>query len=67
MKKWMIYGANGYSGKLIANYAKEKGFTPIVAGRNKSQILDIANELALESRVFDLESHDNVVANIGCR
>lgn len=64
MKKWMIYGANGYSGKLIAQYAKEKGFNPVVAGRNKSQILDLASELALDSQVFDLESQDNVVNNI---
>ena len=34
MKKWMIYGANGYSGKLIAKHAKDKGFNPVVAGRN---------------------------------
>ena len=64
MKKWMIYGANGYSGKLIAKYAKDKGFNPVVAGRNKKQILEIANELGLESQIFDLESHDNVVDNI---
>ena len=54
MKKWMIYGANGYSGKLIAEQAVKQGLTPIVAGRNKASIESIANELSCESRVFDL-------------
>lgn len=54
MKKWMIYGANGYSGKLIAEQAVKQGFSPIIAGRNKTSIESIAGQLNCESRIFDL-------------
>ena len=53
-KKWMIYGANGYSGELIAKKAKELDLTPIVAGRKADAITQIASELGFEARVFDL-------------
>jgi short subunit dehydrogenase-like uncharacterized protein len=32
---WMIYGANGYTGRLAARYAKDHGLSPVVAGRRK--------------------------------
>ncbi len=62
MKKWMIYGANGYSGELIAKYAKQQSFLPIIAGRKSQTITALANNLELESRVFDL-SDSTVIAN----
>jgi hypothetical protein len=34
---WMIYGANGYTGALIAREAKKRGAAPILAGRNAAQ------------------------------
>lgn len=61
-KKWMIYGANGYSGKLIVQQAVNEGYKPILAGRNESEITKIADALGLELRVFDLENED-VLAN----
>ena len=30
----LIYGATGYTGKLIARVAHEQGLKPILAGRN---------------------------------
>lgn len=36
--RWMIYGANGYTGRLIVQVAKEKGEAPVIAGRNKKEI-----------------------------
>lgn len=50
----MIYGANGYSGELIAKQAKQQGLSPILAGRNASTINKLAKELNFEARVFDL-------------
>ena len=52
---WMIYGANGYSGEQIAREAKQRGLTPILAGRSKSKIAPLAGELGLEHRVFSLD------------
>lgn len=45
--EWMIYGANGYSGALIAREAKARGMNPILAGRNEAQVKKIADELGL--------------------
>jgi len=54
-KKWMIYGANGYTGKLIAREARARGLKPILAGRNRRSIEKLAAETGFESMVFDLE------------
>ena len=35
----LIYGANGYTGRLIARYAAQHGVTPILAGRNASAVV----------------------------
>ena len=50
---WMIYGANGYTGRLIAIEAKKRGLDPILAGRSES-VAKLARELGFEHRIFDL-------------
>ena len=35
---WMIYGANGYTGELVARLAVARGERPILAGRNASAV-----------------------------
>ena len=52
--KWMIYGANGYTGHLIALEAKERGLQPVLAGRNAGPIHKLATELGLPAQIFDL-------------
>jgi saccharopine dehydrogenase (NAD+, L-lysine-forming) len=51
---WMIYGANGYTGELIAREAVRRGQRPILAGRSAAPVQALANELGLPWRVFDL-------------
>ncbi len=51
---WMIYGANGYTGELIARAAAAD--KPILAGRNAEKIDALAGQLGCEARVFDLDS-----------
>lgn len=55
MKTWMIYGANGYTGELIAREAVKRGLSPILAGRNADKIRPLAEELALSFRAFPLD------------
>ncbi|MBL8517729.1 MAG: saccharopine dehydrogenase NADP-binding domain-containing protein [Betaproteobacteria bacterium] len=55
MADWMIYGANGYTGELIAREAKSRGLTPVLAGRSAS-VKTLADQLGLRSRIFALES-----------
>lgn len=56
----MVYGANGYSGELIAREAAARGMRPILAGRNAERISSLAGELGLEHRVFDLSTPEHV-------
>ncbi len=51
---YLIYGANGYTGRLIARYAVERDQRPILAGRNAPAVEKVATALGLEARVFDL-------------
>lgn len=60
MLQWMIYGANGYTGQLIAQKAKRRGLRPILAGRNAQAVSGLARELGFESRVFACESGDEM-------
>ena len=52
--KLLIYGCNGYTGTLISHHAKEKGLTPILAGRNETAVKQLADELGLAYRIFDV-------------
>jgi short subunit dehydrogenase-like uncharacterized protein len=52
---WMIYGANGYTGELIAREAVKRGLTPILAGRSSAKIEPLARSLGLQARIFDLD------------
>ncbi len=53
---WLIYGANGYTGELIAREAVNRGLKPILAGRNSGAIAALAAELNLEHRIFGLDN-----------
>lgn len=55
MSDWMIYGANGYTGELIAREATRRGMRPVLAGRSSERIAPLAAELGLESRAFPLD------------
>ena len=52
---WLIYGANGYTGELIAREAVKRGSRPILAGRNREQVGALAAELKLEGRIAALD------------
>jgi short subunit dehydrogenase-like uncharacterized protein len=63
-REWMIYGANGYTGRLTALEAARRGMSPILAGRNAAALAKLAAETGLESRVFSLDSAAEVVENL---
>lgn len=52
---WMIYGANGYTGRLCAEAAASRGLKPILAGRRVSAVAPLATALDLDHRVFSLD------------
>jgi saccharopine dehydrogenase (NAD+, L-lysine-forming) len=52
---WLLYGATGYTGRLIARRAAARGVRPVLAGRNAAKLVPLAAELGLEHRVFRLD------------
>lgn len=55
---FLIYGANGYTGELIARAAVARGERPILAGRSRAKIEPLARELGCEARVFSVDQPD---------
>lgn len=60
----MIYGANGYTGELVARLAVARGERPILAGRNASAVGALAASLGLESRSADLADLRSILSGV---
>ena len=55
MSDILIYGATGYTGRLAAEHAVERGLSPVLAGRNADALRSISDRLGLRRRVFGLD------------
>jgi short subunit dehydrogenase-like uncharacterized protein len=64
MTKFLIYGATGYTGTLIAREAVRRGLDPILAGRSTTKVNHLADELGTERRSFDLADADATRAGL---
>lgn len=53
---WLLYGANGYTGELVARLARGLGHRPILAGRNADGVCALSEELGLDRRLFSLDA-----------
>lgn len=62
---WLLYGANGYTGELVARLAAAKGHRPILAGRRAGEVCALAEELRLERRLFALDDPRRVADALG--
>lgn len=60
--KWMIYGATGYTGQLIAAKAIECGERPTLAGRNPDKVRALAEKMDLPWAAFSTDNGDAVRA-----
>lgn len=63
-RPWLIYGANGYTGELIAREAQRRGQAPILAGRTAAPVQALAAALGLEARIFGLGDPARLVDQI---
>jgi short subunit dehydrogenase-like uncharacterized protein len=61
---WILYGANGYTGEMAAREARQRGLTPILAGRNRESLARLAGELGFEYRCFSLDDPAKVRAGL---
>ena len=67
MDNFFIYGAYGYTGRLITEYALRQGFRPVLGGRNASKLKALAEAHDLEYHVLeaeDSEKWDKVLGNV---
>ena len=53
--QWLLYGANGYTGELIAREAAARGLQPILAGRNAGKLATLAGELGLPLDIINVD------------
>ncbi len=57
---WMIYGANGYTGELIAREAARRGMKPTLAGRSVAKLEPLAATLGLPFKAFALDDQASI-------
>lgn len=55
MSTALLYGANGYTGRIIAALAAQYGVRLIAAGRNKEEVERVARDHGFEARIFALD------------
>lgn len=60
MSDWMIYGATGYTGKLVTAEAVRRGHRPLLAGRSAEKLRALAEPFGLETVAVDLADGDGL-------
>lgn len=63
----LVYGANGYTGELVARRALERGLRPVLAGRSAEGVAAVAGRLGLPSLVVSLEDASGLAAALAGR
>ncbi len=61
---WMLYGATGYTGKLVAEEALRRGHRPLLAGRSAQKLAPLAERLGLDYVAFSLEDVEAIARNL---
>jgi short subunit dehydrogenase-like uncharacterized protein len=52
---WLLYGAYGYTGELIARECRRRGLHPILGGRDAARLEGLAQALEMPHRAFALD------------
>lgn len=63
-KQWLLYGAYGYTGTLIAEEAIKRGHRPVLAGRSEQKLNPLAERLGLDYVVLDLQNSARLVQTV---
>jgi short subunit dehydrogenase-like uncharacterized protein len=64
----LVYGATGFTGKLIARSARDQGVPTVLSGRNPEKLRAVSSEVDLDFRVAQLhepESLDRSLEHVG--
>ncbi|PJE20714.1 MAG: hypothetical protein CK431_25595, partial [Mycobacterium sp.] len=54
----LLYGATGYTGRLVAHTFAEEGLQPVLSGRRENALRAVADPLGLDVRVGGLDDID---------
>ena len=65
MTSWMIYGAYGFTGKLLVAEAVRRGHRPVLAGRNAAKLAEVAAAHDLEWIPLGLDDPQQLAQAIG--
>jgi short subunit dehydrogenase-like uncharacterized protein len=63
-RRWMLYGATGYTGRLICRDARSRGLEPLLAARERRSLEELGRELGFETRCFDLEDPQRIAEQL---
>lgn len=63
---FLLYGATGYTGELIARRCAAAGLRPVLSGRNSEGVAALAKELKLEYRIAGVDDASALDAAIRC-
>jgi short subunit dehydrogenase-like uncharacterized protein len=58
----LLYGATGFSGRLLTQCLQEQGIAVVLAGRDHRRLADLAQRWNLDFRVFSLEDRAQMEA-----
>ena len=64
-KEWILYGAYGFTGKLVVQQAIKQGKRPILAGRNSQRLKELADKHQLSFRAFEAEDAAGHLDGVG--
>ncbi|MBN1220192.1 MAG: saccharopine dehydrogenase NADP-binding domain-containing protein [Anaerolineae bacterium] len=61
---WLLYGAYGFTGKLLAREAIRRGHRPVLAGRSAQKLVPLAQRLELNYVALDLQDEDKLAKTV---
>jgi short subunit dehydrogenase-like uncharacterized protein len=64
LPKIILYGANGYTAKLILDEMLTRGIIPVIAGRNVDAINTLADKYKFSPQIFSLKDFQVVKENL---
>ncbi len=64
MNTLLIYGATGFTGRLVAEEAARQGLRPVLSARSRDELERLANEVELSWRSFALDEPAQVRAGL---
>lgn len=62
--KLLVYGANGYSARLIIEELINRGIKPVLAGRDEAAIKNVAEKYLCEFRIFNLSDSKKSIESL---